>query len=276
MKKSIKKVVHISDTHFGKVDPIMINAIIAWCKNTRPDVVIISGDLTQRARLVEFEAARDFIFALRKSCKNIVAIPGNHDIAPLYTPVNRILHAYERYNKIIVPITVQEYADDQLAILGINTVRSSRLKDGRISKKDISRATLWFNAQSEMSTRIVVTHHPIDLPHPRSATKLVLGSNRAVYALAEAGVDMYLSGHHHTYSVAHTSVRYSKPHNSAIAIQAGTVSTRTRHETQSFNLMCIEQGKVVITIYNWNLDKKDFTIKQSQTFVQHANQWESL
>lgn len=263
----MKKILHMSDVHFDKIDSAMIAALLRITKRIHPTLIIISGDLTQRAKVAEFEAVAQFIHSLKKTKIPVFAIPGNHDIAPFYAPVRRMINAYDRYNDAIVPLTVQRYADSEIAVLGINTVRRSRIKDGRISRSDIEKAKDWFGAHPRAHTRIVVTHHPLDLPSQYKKHKLVIGSKRAIYALADAHVDVYLSGHHHRHTISTTAVRYTIPHHNAITVQAGTVSTRSRGEAQSFNLLVIKKNKIEITTYIWNSDQSDFVLQPMHAFI---------
>jgi 3',5'-cyclic AMP phosphodiesterase CpdA len=269
----MKQLIHISDVHFGKTDARIIEALHSVSKKIAPDLIVISGDFTQRARISEFEEAATFIQTLQTTGLPIVAIPGNHDIAPLYDPLHRMRDPYSRYDRLIAPITVAAYFDPEIAIIGINTVRPSRFKDGRISKRDIEKAKEWLNERSPDSARIIVTHHPLDLPVRHQTHRLAYGSKRAVYALASAGVDLYLSGHHHKSSVVPTAIRYTKKHRSAIALQAGTVSTRSRGELQSFNMLQIDGAKIDVINYLWNPAKKDFLINATHSFKRDDDQW---
>ncbi|MGZ5269625.1 MAG: metallophosphoesterase [Ramlibacter sp.] len=80
---------HISDTHFGTEQPKVAAALLALAHERRPDLLVYSGDMTQRAREVEFAAARAFCQEL--GIARMLALPGNHDI-PLFDVFARAMH----------------------------------------------------------------------------------------------------------------------------------------------------------------------------------------
>ena len=163
----------MSDIHFGRTDADIIESLIDSCKILKPDLVVISGDLTQRALRREFDQARDFISRLQKAGMQVLAVPGNHDIPPVYTPVRRAWKPFERYTTSIAPLVVNQYVDEEIALYGITTVRASRFAGGRISSKDILDAKLWFAKVEGEQVRFVITHHPLDLPEKHSGHKLI-------------------------------------------------------------------------------------------------------
>src|SRR5204863_436222 len=143
---------------------------------------------------------------------------------------------------------------------------SSRIKDGRISSRDIEHGREWFSKQRKNLVRIVVTHHPLNLPKERSVRRLAQGAEYAIYELAKLPIHIYLSGHHHRISAAGTAERYTIEHHAAIALQAGTVSKRSRGELQSFNFLKIKQTSLECVTYEWSLERKQFKQISSQTF----------
>ncbi len=263
----MKSIVHISDMHFGRSDPKINDALLSACLTIDPDIFVISGDFTQRATVAEFEQARAFIKQLDRPKKRIVAIPGNHDIEPLYKPLARLRTPYNRYQEFIAPHTVAEYSDAQLAIGSINTVRASRLKGGHVSKRSLAEAENWFTKQKENAVRLLITHHPLDLPSASPKRKLARRSTRGVYRLARSRVDMYLSGHYHRSSAVVTRTRYPKDHYAAIALQAGTVSLRSRGQLQSFNVLNITRSRIDVSVYMWNPKRNQFIASETMQFV---------
>ena len=137
----MRTIAHISDLHFGRVDCATLPALTAAITAARPDVVAISGDLTQRARARVFAAARRFLDTLTA---RQIAVPGNHDV-PLYAVHRRLLQPYAKFNRFIAPAGVADsfFADKELAVLGLNTARRLVFKGGRVSLEqmnDIRRA----------------------------------------------------------------------------------------------------------------------------------------
>src|SRR5215210_6582583 len=115
----MRKVVHLSDLHFGRVDESVLKPLIQTVEELKPDVVAVSGDLTQRARSHQFKEARAFLDALPG---HQIVVPGNHDV-PLWNVFARFLQPLTKYRRYITQELRPFYSDEELAIMGINTAR---------------------------------------------------------------------------------------------------------------------------------------------------------
>lgn len=241
----MRTILHVSDPHFGRSDPEIIGQFVQTCGLIRPDLVVISGDITQNANVEEFHEARAFLAALHDSGIKYFIIPGNHDIEPFHRPLERAFHHYERYQEYISYETEPRYLDSEIAIASIDTVRKTKLINGSISQHQVDRTTKWFASIDRAVVRIVVTHHPLDLP---GGTMLPLAAHaeRAVRGLASSRIDLFLAGHHHLSSVISTAERYRGLAAPSIAVQAGTVSKREFGERPSFNLLQISGDDIRI------------------------------
>src|SRR4051795_9537982 len=156
----MRTVVHLSDLHFGRTDPALIEPLLAALGTIRPTVVVVSGDLTQRAREKEFEQARDFLGRIEEPR---VVVPGNHDV-PLYRVWERFLSPLGKYRRIIQRELEPSFVDEEIAVLGINTARALTFKSGRINREQMAAIRRRFEPLGQGVTKIVVTHHPFDLP----------------------------------------------------------------------------------------------------------------
>ena len=154
------RIAHLSDIHFGANDPKIVSATEAWLERSQPDLVIISGDFTQRARVDQFRAASAWLNRLRAAGMRLLVIPGNHDV-PLYDVVRRFAAPLERYKRYISNELCPWYEDEKVAILGINTARSLTIKDGRINHDQMKMIEERFAPVTPEKTRILVTHHPL-------------------------------------------------------------------------------------------------------------------
>lgn len=231
-------IAHLSDVHFGKHDPEIVAALERFLIDRRPDLVVISGDFTQRARVEQYREACAWIDRLETAGLTTLAVPGNHDV-PLYDVVRRFVRPLHRYKRFIDDDLCPWFEDDELAVLGINTARSLTIKDGRINREQMEIIRTRFADVTPRKTRILVTHHPLfamPLGEEGALTKVVGRHEPALEAVAEAGVHVLLAGHYHrTFSKsARDVVETAGPE---LVIQAGTAtSTRTRgDELQSFN-----------------------------------------
>ncbi|HEX8641186.1 MAG TPA: metallophosphoesterase [Allosphingosinicella sp.] len=231
-------VVQLSDLHFGRHDEKIVAATEAWLLEHRPDLVIISGDFTQRARVAQFEMASAYLNRLRADGFNVLPVPGNHDV-PLYDVARRFARPLARYKRYISNDLCPWFENDSLAVLGINTARSLTIKDGRINREQMEIIRARFAGVPVHKTRILVTHHPLyamPIGEGGELSEAVGRHEDAVKAVCEAGVHIALAGHfHRTYADAARKMVDNA--GGALVIQAGTsTSTRLRNaELQSFN-----------------------------------------
>src|SRR5215210_1786900 len=174
----MRTLVHLSDIHFGHVDYATIDPLIRTVWQIKPDVVAVSGDLTQRARSEQFQEARAFLDALPKPQ---IIVPGNHDV-PLYNVFARFLSPLRKYRRYITDDLEPFYSDGEIAVLGINTARSLTIKDGRVNQEQLALVRERFCALGENVTSVLVTHHPFDLPEG-SDEEMVGRSRRAIETL---------------------------------------------------------------------------------------------
>ena len=123
----IRTLIHLSDLHFGKVDPAIIPGLLDFLRVTKPDLVAISGDLTQRARTAEFLEARKFLDAIPFPK---IVVPGNHDV-PLHNVFARLFRKLDRFRRFISQDLEPFYVDDDIAAAGVNTARALTGKNGR-------------------------------------------------------------------------------------------------------------------------------------------------
>lgn len=232
------RIAHLSDIHFGAHDARIVSATEAWLDANQPDLVIISGDFTQRARIAEFRAASAWLGRLRQAGHKLLLVPGNHDI-PLYDVAMRFLAPLQRYKRYIASALCPWFENDEVAVLGLNTARSLTIKDGRINHDQIALMHERFSRVSPDKMRILVTHHPLfAMPIGKGGelSEAVGHHDDAVAAACAAGIHIALAGHfHRTYAEA--ARKMVEKAGAALVIQAGTAtSTRLRNdEPQSFN-----------------------------------------
>ena len=270
-------IAHLSDVHFGKHDPAIVEALERFLIARRPDLVVISGDFTQRARVEQYRQACRWIERLEAEGLSILAVPGNHDV-PLYDIVRRFVRPLHRYRRFIDDDLCPWHENDELAVLGINTARSLTIKDGRINRDQMEIIRTRFAGVSPRKTRILVTHHPLfamPLGEEGALTKVVGRHEPALEAVAEAGVHVLLAGHYHrTFSKsARDVVETAGPE---LVIQAGTAtSVRLRgDELQSFNWIETEGPTGLrLEIFAWS--EAGFTPGAPEHFRLDGGSWRS-
>jgi len=269
----MRKLVHLSDLHFGRVDYSIIEPLIQTITEMKPDLLVVSGDLTQRARSHQFQEARRFLDRLPGPQ---IIVPGNHDV-PLHNVFARFLQPLDKYKRYITDDLQPFYADEEVAVLGINTARSLTIKDGRINEEQIAGIRERLCALDDRVVKIIVTHHPFDLPEGHDEDELVDRAELAMEALASCGADVLLAGHLHVSHTGHTSTRYKIAGHSALVISAGTAtSTRGRGETNSFNVIRAQHPHIKVERLAWHAQRQAFAPSSDEDFQHTSDGWVRL
>jgi 3',5'-cyclic AMP phosphodiesterase CpdA len=267
------RLIHLSDLHFGAHDERLVDAVERRIDDEKPDLVVISGDFTQRARTDQFQQACAFLDRLREAGHDVLAIPGNHDV-PLYDVFRRFLSPLTRYKRFVDDDLCPFHELPGVTVFGINTARSFTFSDGRISHEQMDAIRETFMRTEEKSMRVLVTHHPLfALPvgDGPEVGKAVGRSELALDAIADAGVDVLLAGHNHRASV-HNARDLVTRAGAALVIQAGTAtSVRLRDEEQSFNRIDIEGETVTVTVEGWA--GNCYKPADAQRFVREGDHW---
>ena len=267
------RLIHLSDLHFGAHDQRLVDAVAERVDEEKPDLVVISGDFTQRAKTEQFKEACDFLERLRDAGHDVLAVPGNHDV-PLYDVFRRFLSPLTRYQRYIDDTLCPVHQLAGVTVLGINTARSLTFSEGRINEEQIQFIRDTFSRSDPKAMRVLVTHHPLfALPVGETGeVKQAVGrSEMALDAAGEAGVDMLLAGHHHTAS-SHSARDLVTRAGPALVVQAGTAtSIRLRDQSQSFNRIDIEAETVTLTLQTWSGDK--FESSTAQKYVREGDHW---
>lgn len=228
------RLLQVSDPHFGTERPAVVEALLRLAQALRPQVLLLSGDITQRATRAQFAAARAFVQRLQ--VPQLLAVPGNHDIPLWHLPL-RLLRPYARYRAAFGDELEPSLETEDLLLLGLNTTRWWRHEDGQLSAAQISRVARRLALARPGQRRVVVVHQPLWVTRPEDRKNLLHGHAQALQAWGAAGVDLIVGGHIHLpYVQALPSGGW--------AVQAGTaVSHRVRAGTgNSVNLIELSAG----------------------------------
>jgi len=202
-------------------------------------------------------------------------VPGNHDV-PLHNLFRRFVNPLKGFRRHITADLEPFYCDDEIAVAGVNTARSLTFKDGRINQEQIALLHARFTDLEEPMTKIVVTHHPFDLPEGGEGD-LVHRASSAMEAFAACGADILLAGHMHMTHAGSTASRYALGGYAALTIQAGTAtSTRERGESNAFNAIHIEGHDVRLDTWQWDPAAGGFAVTSRTAFRRRDQGWTEL
>jgi 3',5'-cyclic AMP phosphodiesterase CpdA len=265
----VRTIVHLSDIHFGRIEASTVQPLAEAISRVRPDLLAVSGDLTQRARRTEFAQARTFLDALPFPR---LVVPGNHDV-PLHNVFTRFATPLARYTHAITDNLAPVHRDDEIVVVGVNTARSWTWGEGRINAAQVDAIVGHLASVPQELIRIVVTHHPFDLPEGVKEKRLVGRAVMAMEKLSMAGADLFLAGHLHISHIGHTAERYNIAGHSALVVQAGTVSTRSRGEQPSFNVIRIQRPRISVERLVWSPERREFEAMEPSGFVHTDSGW---
>lgn len=266
----MRTLAHISDLHFGRIDPAAAEGLLADLTVRRPDLVVISGDLVQRARTRHFLAARAFLERLPFP---YLVVPGNHDI-PVYNILDRFTDPFRNYKRWITHDLSPFHVDAEIAVLGLNTARSVIVdfSHGRINREQIERMRAVFGELPPHVFKVLFTHHPFLPPPDAPRTRLVGRHRLALPVLEEAGVDLLLAGHLHRAYSGELATFHTEVARSILVAQASTAtSTRTRGEANAYNLVIIDQPRVRLEVRAWT--GAEFARAAASTYLRNPEGW---
>ena len=227
------RLLQVSDAHFGTERDGSVEALVRLHAALAPELVVLSGDLTQRATAAQFAAARELADEFARAGSAVFSLAGNHDV-PLFALWTRLLAPYRRYRRRFGSEAGFVHEDDALVLVGLNSTRHTRHKDGEVDAAQVERVAAALESgagagQGDGRVRAVVMHHPVHAIRPQDEENLVHGGEAAVRRWAEAGVDLVIGGHVHLPYVSPLAERYAGLASPVWAVQAGTaLSRRTR------------------------------------------------
>lgn len=265
----MRTIAHISDLHFGRVDPAIAEALRVDLADNPPSLLVVSGDLTQRARKHQFQAAADYLQALPQPQ---LVVPGNHDI-PAYNLFSRFINPLKSYRRYISRDLRPVFQDERLLVMGINTARSFTRMGGIITDEKLLDVQLRVRDAPPELFKVVVTHHPL-MPAPGEArTDLVKRHAEALRLFEQCGVDLLLSGHFHLAYSGDVRTHHTAVKRSILSVHAGTAtSTRVReNEPQGYNWITIQKDRIHIEARGW--DGRRFVPIASTGYTRIDGEW---
>lgn len=243
-------IAHLSDLHFGAEDPEAVAALFDDLVAIRPDLLVVSGDLTQRARHPEFHAAVQFLRALQSP---VLAVPGNHDVTP-FDLLERFADPWARWRRYLGTDTEPTWSDDEVAVIGVNTARRAGLylnwARGRIDRERLARLEARLVGVRAGLFRIVVAHHPFASPSRAPDARTVGGATEALATFARHHVGMVLTGHLHLPDIAPAR---DLPGGARLLLVQGATATshRLRGAPNAWHRITVENGEAEVVSRVW-------------------------
>jgi 3',5'-cyclic AMP phosphodiesterase CpdA len=269
----MRTLVHLSDLHFGRIDPVVVNVVRDTVTAIAPDLVAVSGDFTQRARSRQFSEARAFLDSLPQPH---LIVPGNHDV-PLHNVFARFFNPLGGYRHHMTGDLQPYYIDHEMVVIGTDTTRSFTIGGGGIRRRELRRIRGLLKDADRSAVTILVAHHPFDEPHAGAAFARARPGAEAVEQLACEGIDVFLTGHLHVTFAGPTAKRYKVGGRSAIVVEAGTAtSTRVRGEPNAFNVLRIDRESIVVEHMVWSETARAFAPREVQHFAHGPDGWTPL
>lgn len=260
------RIVHLSDLHFGRARPELLDPLLGAVAAAAPDLVAVSGDLTQRARESQFAEARAFLDRLPVPW---LCVPGNHDI-PLENWPMRLLRPFRAWRRGVGDALEPEARAGAVRVIGLNTVTPFLWQRGRLTRGAVRRACARLR-ESDAAFNVLVAHHPFShAPDARKA--LMKGAARAAGALSDCGADVILCGHLHAWRATPFVRRQGRA--GALQIQVGTsLSSRGRGEPNDFAVLDFHDPRLRVARMAW--DGAGFAELEARDWLRTPGGWEA-
>lgn len=256
---------HISDPHFGRIAHNgIVDALIEQVNTPDVDLVVVSGDLTQRARRSEFRRAQAMLQAIEPPT---IVVPGNHDVFPWWKPWKRLRRPLARYRSFITDDLTPSFTQNGVAVLGVNSAHGATIKGGRLTSHALDTLESYFAAHAE-AFKIMVLHHHLTKIRALGNHDIVRSAQDALDRAADAGVDLILCGHLHISHIEPVEIVPGE-HRLVIASAGTATSNRGRkwhRKTNFYNRITVTDAAFSIEERRYRPDTQRFVPDSHTTF----------
>lgn len=259
-------IAHLSDPHFGTIKPGVREGLIETIKELKPDLILLTGDITQRARSWQFKEAKEFVENLKPM--PMIAVPGNHDI-PLFNSLSRFLNPYFGFKNLFKDQLEKDFTYGDIVVKGLNSTSKWRQIQGDFNLARLDQRLREHKAQAKV--HIAAFHHPLDCAKVQDEKNLLRGREKTIELFAEHQIDLIIGGHIHDPYVNLSTQRYPQVNRSMVIGVAGTcLSSRTRAGApNSFNLIEVDTSQQIPKMIFSRYDQRQnlrFTVENVKTF----------
>ena len=259
-------IAHLSDLHFGRIaHDAIVDVLVDDVNAANVDLVVVSGDLTQRARPEEFNAATAM---LARFTAPTLVVPGNHDVYPWWRPVARIRRPLGRYRQCVTDNTRPQFTENGVAVFGVNSAHGLTVKGGRINGPALQAMKDYFTAQTASTFKVLVLHHHLTKLKALGRHDIARRAQHALDVATSVGVDLILCGHLH---ISHIEPVEIIPDEQRVVIaSAGTATSnrgrRTNRYTNFYNRIAIEAEGFTVKEYRYRPSEERFRLDSSTRF----------
>lgn len=273
----MRRVLQISDVHFGPPQlPAPTAGVFELVRRRNPDLIVLAGDLTQRAKPWQFAQALDFVAALEQRAP-VLVVPGNHDV-PLYRFWERVFDPYGAYRRHFSNELEPVFRDDELFVVGINTAYGWTTSHGRVTSRSLRRAEQRLAAVRDERglCRIAVAHHPLLDSPALHGQRLVRRAAATAKMLAEQGVELLLSGHVHHFHSGLLGTSHAGLQRDVLVLHSGTATSNRGRPPESGSNSCIfleiHRDEIGFERLGWQPMNSRFESEASFTYARSGDQ----
>lgn len=268
----MRTLLHVSDVHFGPPHlPELSAAVLELVERRRPSAVVVSGDLTQRARPEQFRAARAFVDRLPVPT---IVVPGNHDV-PMYRFWERVFSPFSAYRRHFSPELEPMLRDEEMILVGLNTAYNWTWKDGRLTLRRLREVAELLAAVPDTVAKIVVAHHHLIPPPSFGSQRVLVNAFEAISTFSDVGVDLVLSGHLHQTYIGSSEEFYPRGERPVVILHSGTTtSNRGRgweREKNTCNWIAIDEQAIEISHCVWEPPLGGFVEHSRHRYARHRS-----
>ncbi len=260
------KIAHLSDIHFGRIAyPEIVEVLVAEVNAMEVALVIVSGDLTQRARPRQFEEA---VAMLKAFTAPVLVVPGNHDVhAWWHRPLLRLFRPLRRYRRYVTDDLSPTFEREALAVLGVNSAHGWTIKGGWIRAETRAHLGAFFVGQGGEAFKILVVHHPLMRIEALGKRDVARQAGPALQAAAHAGVDLILCGHWH---LSHVEAVEPVPGRRLVIANAGTATCdrwrAPQHGANYYNVIEVTDGGFTVEEHLYNIRARAYETARRTRF----------
>ncbi len=247
------RLVHLSDLHFGALADKRPEALHDAVMATRPDHIVVSGDLAQRGTKGQLREAAAF---LKSFPFPVFVVPGNHDMPGAFRLHERFAQPWRQYQKLVSADLEPTFRSEDLLMIGLNSARTGGFyldwSRGRLSPRQMKRVIEHCAQAPEKALRVLVVHHPPAAP-PQGTKRHLLDRREALFrALNTAGVDLILSGHFHLSYAVPLPLPGAIPRACVLSVTASATSHRLKGEPNGFHVIDANPNQMLVQAQTWD------------------------